>query len=315
VQSFLRSPRTFLRIAQVNLVVVALNIVTGAAVRLTDSGLGCPDWPACTQRHLTPPLSLHPLVEFSNRMVVVVVTALAGLALVAAWRRRPRRGDLLWLSGGLVAGIVAEAVIGAVVVYSKLNPFAVATHFVIGILVLTDAVVLALRAGRAPSAGRLQIEPGLLWPARAMVGLLFVAVVAGTTTTGAGPHAGGKAAARLDVPLTDVTRVHSGAVLVLVAVTVLTLWRLARSGAPSGVLDRGRWLVLAMVAQGVVGYTQYFSHLPATLVGVHVLGAATVWTAMVWFYDGLWSHQPETVPAGTGDGSAEHPRAAAAVAP
>jgi cytochrome c oxidase assembly protein subunit 15 len=147
-----------------------------------------------------------------------------------------------------------------------------------------------------------------------MVGLLFVAVGAGTATTGAGPHAGGKAAARLDVPLTDVTRVHSGIVLVLVALTVVTVWLLARSGAPAGVLDRGRWLVLAMVAQGVVGYTQYFSHLPALLVGVHVLGATTVWTAMLWFYDGLWHHEPEAVAAGATDCDGALDRAAASTA-
>ena len=297
MQDFLASPRTFLRIAQVNLVAVALNIVSGGAVRLSDSGLGCPDWPACTQHRLTAPLSLHPMIEFSNRLVVVGVTILAVLALVAAWRRAPRRADLLWLSGGLVAGIVAEALIGAIVVYSKLNPFAVMTHFVIGILVLTDAVLLALRAGRADTPGTLRVERSLLWPARAMLGLLLVVVVAGTATTGAGPHAGGKAAARLEVPLEDVTRVHSGLVLVLLGLTVFTLWRLARTGAPGAVLDRGRWLVLAMVVQGVIGYTQYFSHLPALLVGVHIAGATTVWVAMVWFYDGFWHHAPEAVPA------------------
>jgi len=315
VQAFLRSPRTFLRIAQVNLVVVALNIVSGGAVRLTDSGLGCPDWPACTRHRLTAPLSLHPMIEFTNRLVVVAVTVLAALALVAALRRRPRRRDLVWLSAGLVGGILAEAVIGAVVVYTKLNPFAVMTHFVIGILVLTDAIVLALRAGRSAAPGTLRIERGLLWPARAMVGLLFVAVAAGTATTGAGPHAGGKAAARLDVPLTDMTRVHSGLVLLLVALTVGTLWRLARSGAPAAVLERGRWLILAMVVQGVIGYTQYFSHLPALLVGVHILGATTVWTAVVWFYDGLWLHEPEPAAAADaapgGDGRDRHAPATA----
>jgi heme a synthase len=311
VQAFLRSPRTFLRIAQVNLVALALNIVSGGAVRLTDSGLGCPDWPSCTRHHLTAPLALHPMIEFTNRLVVVAVTVLAALALVAAWRRRPRRSDLVWLSAGLVGGILAEAVIGAIVVYSKLNPFAVMTHFVIGILVLTDAIVLALRAGRSAAPGTLRIEHGLVWPARAMVGLLLAAVAAGTATTGAGPHAGGKAAARLDVPLTDMTRVHSGLVLVLVALTVVTLWRLARSGAPSAVLERGRWLILAMVLQGVIGYTQYFSHLPALLVGVHVAGATTVWTAMIWFYDGLWRHDPEPAVDSTADAGDRDRRAPA----
>ena len=290
------SPRAFLRVAQVNLAVIALNIVSGGAVRLTDSGLGCPDWPTCARHQLTPPLSLHPVVEFSNRMVVVAVTLVAVVALVAAWRRAPRRADLTWLAGGLVAGIVAEALIGAVVVYSKLNPFAVMTHFVVGIAVLTDAIVLCLRAGRSAAPGRPRVEHRVVVLARTMVVLLFVAVVAGTATTGTGPHAGGKAAARLHIPLTDMTRVHSGIVLLLVALTLVTIWTMARTRAPEATLDRGRWLVLAMVVQGAIGYTQYFTHLPALLVGFHVAGAVTVWTAMLWFYDGLFRHEPEPLP-------------------
>lgn len=296
------SPRAFLRIAQINLVVIALNIVSGAAVRLTDSGLGCPDWPTCTRSRFTPPLALHPLVEFSNRMLVVAVTCLTVVALVAALRRAPRRRDLTWLAVGLAAGVVGEAVIGAIVVYTKLNPFAVMIHFLVGIAVLTDATVLCLRAGRGPDPGVLRVEHRVLRLTRAMVGLLLLAVALGTATTGTGPHAGAKAAARLRVPLTDMTRAHSATVIVLIALTLATLWSIAHSGAPDAVADRGRLLLVAMVAQGVVGYTQYFTHLPALLVGVHVAGATTVWVAMLWFADGLWRHRPERMPtSGTGE--------------
>jgi cytochrome c oxidase assembly protein subunit 15 len=296
--------RAFLRIAQVNLAVIALNIVSGGAVRLTNSGLGCPDWPTCAQHHLTPRLALYPVIEFSNRMVVVVATLAAAVAVLAALRRAPRRGDLVWLSTGLVAGIVAEALIGAVVVYTKLNPFVVMTHFMIGIAVLTNAVVLALRAGRSDERATLLVDRRVLWLARSMLGALLVAVAAGTATTGAGPHAGDKAAARLSVPLTDMTRVHSGIVIVLVVLTLATLWLLARTRAPEQAQERGRLLILAMVVQGAIGYTQYFSHEPALLVGVHIAGATTVWAAMLWFYDGLWHHEPEggaqVVEAGAG---------------
>jgi heme a synthase len=291
------SPRAFLRIAQINLVVVALNIVTGAAVRLTDSGLGCPDWPTCSRDRLTPPLALHPLVEFSNRMVVVALTCLTVVAVVGALRRAPPRRDLTWLAGGLAAGVVAEAVIGAVVVYTKLNPFAVMIHFLVGIAVLTDATVLCLRAGRGPGPGVLRVERRVVLLTRAMVGLLLVVIVLGTGTTGTGPHAGAKTAARLRVPLTDMTRAHSGTVIVLVALTLLTLWTVARTSAPAVVADRGHLLMVALVAQGVVGYSQYFTHLPPLLVGIHVAGATTVWVTMLWFADGLWRHQAERVPA------------------
>ena len=104
------TPRAFLRITQVTVVIVVLNIVTGAAVRLSDSGLGCPDWPTCSQHHLTPPLSLHPAIEFGNRMVVVVLCVATAVALVAALLRAPRRRDLVWLSAGLLGGVIGEAV-------------------------------------------------------------------------------------------------------------------------------------------------------------------------------------------------------------
>jgi len=284
-------PRGFLRVTQVALGLVVLNIVSGAAVRLSDSGLGCPDWPTCSRHHLTPPLSLHPAVEFSNRMVVVAICVVAAGVLLAALRRRPRRRDLTWLAVGLVGGILGEAVLGGLVVYSKLNPYVVMIHFLVGIALLTVAVVLALRAGRAPGPGAPMVTPGVRRLALAMVGLLLLAVAAGTATTGAGPHAGGKGAKRIPVPLADMARTHAEIVLVLGAMTLAVLYLLERTRAPSRVAEKGRILLAVMVAQGVIGYTQYFTHLPALLVGVHVFGATAVWTAMLWFCDGL-SHHP-----------------------
>jgi heme a synthase len=292
------TPRAFLRITQVAVVLVVLNIVTGAAVRLTDSGLGCPDWPTCSHDRLTPPLSLHPAVEFGNRLVVVVLCIATVVALLAALGRLPRRRDLVWLSAGLLAGVVGEAVLGAVVVYSKLNPYVVMTHFTVGIALLTDAVVLALRAGRGPGAGaavpkvdRLERRISVV-----MLGILAAAVVAGTATTGAGPHAGGQGAKRVPIALADMARIHSGIVVGLAALTIGLLVLLQHGGAPVSVLDRARVLLAVMVAQGVIGYTQYFTHLPALLVGLHVFGATVVWTAMLWFNDGLAHHAAEPGP-------------------
>jgi len=292
------TPRRFLRITQVTVVLVVLNVVTGAAVRLSDSGLGCPDWPTCSRTRLTPALALHPVVEFGNRMVVVVLCVAALVTVLAALARAPRRGDLTGLSAGLVGGIVAEAVLGAVVVYSKLNAYVVMVHFLVGMALLTVAVVLALRAGRAAadSPPVRMVTPGTVRAGRLVLAVLALAVAAGTATTGAGPHAGGKGAKRVPVPLADMARLHSGIVLVVVALTLGVLALLARQGAPTRVLDRGRVLVGAMLAQGAVGYAQYFSHLPPLLVGIHVFGATVVWSAMVWFYDGLSRHRPEEAP-------------------
>jgi len=288
------SPVAFLRIAQVNLALVAANIVSGAAVRLSDSGLGCPDWPNCSAHQLAPAMSLHPLIEFSNRVVVVVVTVAAVVALVAAVRRAPRRRDLTWLSAGLVAGIVLEALVGAVVVYTKLNPSVVLAHFLVGIVLLSDATLLALRAGRSAAPGTVRVDRRVVLLGRCMLGVLFVAITAGTATTGSGPHAGAQdAAQRLALGLENITRIHSGIVIVLVGLMLVTLWLLERTGPSQRVLERGRLLLLAMVVQGVIGYTQYLTHLPALLVGLHVAGATTVWTATVWFYDGLWHHDTE----------------------
>ncbi|HUC36296.1 MAG TPA: COX15/CtaA family protein [Acidimicrobiales bacterium] len=291
------APRAFLRVAQVTLGLVVLNIVSGGAVRLTDSGLGCPDWPTCSQHHLTPPLGLHPVMEFGNRMVVVALCVAAGVTVLCALVRAPRRGDLTALSAGLIGGIVAEAVLGGIVVYSKLNPYAVMTHFMVGIGLLTVACALVFRAGRAPGRGTAKVASRLLWAGRFTWGLLLLAVAAGTATTAAGPHAGGAGAKRLPVPLTDMARTHSGIVIVAAAAVLVLLYLLEHAGAPESVKTRGRVLLAAMVLQGVVGYTQYFSHLPAWLVGVHVFGVTLVWSAMYWFVDGLRHHAPEVLSA------------------
>jgi heme a synthase len=284
-------PRGFQRVTQVALGLVVLNIVSGAAVRLSDSGLGCPDWPTCSQHHLTPPLSLHPAIEFSNRLVVVVLCLAAAVVLLAAVARRPRRRDLTWLAGGLIGGILGEAVLGAVVVYSKLNPYVVMTHFMVGIALLTVAVVLALRAGQGPGPATLMVRPGVRRLARAMLVVLVLAIAAGTATTGAGPHAGGKGAKRIPVPLADMARIHAETVIVLGVMILAMLYLLDHTRAPERVMAKARIFLVVMVGQGVIGYTQYFTHLPALLVGVHVFGVTVVWAAMLWFYDGL-SHHP-----------------------
>jgi len=172
----------------------------------------------------------------------------------------------------------------------------VMTHFTVGIALLTDAVVLALRAGRGPGrpvpkVGRLERRISVV-----MLGLLAAAVVAGTATTGAGPHAGGRGAKRVPIGLADMARIHSAIVLCLAALTIGLLVLLQQHGAPASVVDRARVLLGVMVAQGVIGYTQYFTHLPPVLVGVHVFGATVVWTAMLWFHDGLTHHPAEPGP-------------------
>ena len=295
VSSLHIGPRHFLRLCQFTLVVTVLNVATGAAVRLSDSGLGCPDWPTCSHSHLTPPLSLHPLIEFGNRMVVTVLVIACGLTLVAALLRAPRRRDLTWLSGGLILGVIGEAVLGAFVVYSKLNAYLVATHFMVGMALLAVAVLLTMDAGHAPGRGTVVVSSPARWLTRAVVALLVLVLAAGATTTGAGPHAGGKGAKRIPIGLEDMTRIHAEIVITTGLVLLALLWVLWKSDSPSVVQNRGYVLLAAMVAQGLVGYVQFFTHLPPVLVGIHVLGASLVWATALWFHHHLTDHPPESV--------------------
>jgi len=295
VLSLRSGPRSFLLLCRCTLAAIVLNVATGAAVRLSDSGLGCPDWPTCSQSRLTPPLALHPVIEFANRMFVTLLVVSCAVTAVAAFTRRPARRDLRWLSAGLVLGVFAEAGLGAIVVYSKLNAYVVMTHFLVGMALLTVGVVLTLRAGHGPGRGVVGVSRRALTMTRVTLGLLAVAIAAGTATTGAGPHAGGVGAKRVPIGLSAMTRIHAEIVLATGVLLLAVLWELWRSDAPARVQESGRVLLGAMLAQGVIGYTQYFTHLPALLVGMHVLGATAVWSTALWFHHGLSDHRPEVV--------------------
>ena len=288
------SPRGFLLLCRITLATIILNVATGAAVRLSDSGLGCPDWPTCAHRRLTPPLSLHPVIEFGNRVVVFALVVSCAATYVASFLRRPSpRRDLRWLSGGLILGVLGEAVLGAVVVYTKLNAYVVMTHFMIGIALLSVSVLLVLRADHGPGRGTLVVARRILITSRVYLVLLALALVAGTATTGAGPHAGGRGSKRVPVALVDMSRIHAETVLVTGFVLLVLLWMLWKSDAPSRIQSSGRILLGAMVVQGVMGYTQYFTQLPAVLVGFHVVGAVVVWSTALWFHHGLCDHRAE----------------------
>src|SRR5215467_8549812 len=243
------TPVSMRRIALAGVISSAVIIVTGAAVRLSKSGLGCPDWPQCTRGSLVAAPTrgdpmFHTWIEFGNRMVTVVVTVVAVAVLVAAWRFRPggrRRRDLVWLAAAQPAGVVAQIVLGGIVVLTDLNPALVSLHFVVSV----TAVMLA----------------------------------AGTVVTGTGPLAGAGAVPRYHLPLTGVTQFHSdiGWLLGGLAVALVVGLRLTR--APAQAMRLG-WVLLALLGvQGVVGYTQYFTGLPAGLVWVHVTGSLLIWVA------------------------------------
>jgi heme a synthase len=298
------SPAKFRLVTAAAVWALVLTIVSGAAVRLTGSGLGCPDWPQCTASSVVAPLQFHAWVEFANRLINAFVTVAALGALAAALLRSPRRRDLTLLSSGLVVGLVAEVAVGGLVVESHLAPGLVMTHFLLGLVFLADAVLLHHRAGlpddaaaapaRFPGKVRLVGRVPLIL-ARCLLVATAVAVTLGTVVTSTGPHGGDPTAKRFGFSLHTVAQLHGASVEVLLALTLLTVWSLARTHAPPAVLRRAEIMLLAMVAQAVVGYTQYLNGDPVGLVELHVAGASVLVVAVLRFYFGLFGH-PSGVP-------------------
>lgn len=294
------SSSTFEKLALASVVCYALLIVTGGAVRLTGSGLGCLDWPNCSTGHLTAAASFHPLVEFSNRCVSVAVTVFSAVTFLSAWRRPTVRRELVWLSGGLVAGLFGQIVLGGLVVIYKLNPYLVALHFLLTLVILADAVWL-YHLSRVQSTARSPlIAHDLLWLSRLVVGALALLVTVGTVVTGAGPHAGGKGAKRIAVAFQDIAQLHSDVALFLIGLTLATLFALHHAKAPASVQRRARTFLEILAVQGTLGYTQYFLHDAAGVIELHLLGATCAWIAAIWYYAGLYRY-PTVAPRNAAD--------------
>jgi cytochrome c oxidase assembly protein subunit 15 len=304
------SPTVVSRLALANAVANGAIVVTGGAVRLTGSGLGCPTWPRCTSASFvaTPELAGHGVIEFGNRLLTFVLAAVAISTVVAVWRSERR--DLRPLAVLTFLGIPAQALLGGVTVLTGLDPWTVAAHFLVSIVLIALATVLWLRS-REPGVG----QPLLRRPLALLVGgtaaVTAVVLVLGTLVTGSGPHSGDLD--DNDVPTGDrmgfdvelISQLHADAVFLLVGLTVALLLSLYATDAPGRVKRAARDLLIVQLAQGVVGYVQYFTHLPVALVLLHMLGAVlvTAYTArLVWSARGPASELPvgraaEAVPA------------------
>jgi cytochrome c oxidase assembly protein subunit 15 len=267
----------------------SLLILTGGLVRLTGSGLGCPTWPRCTDDSWTstPAMGLHGAIEFGNRLLTFLLAAVAVLAFLSVWRLRRRHRDLFWLTLLLGLGIVVQAVVGGVTVRTGLNPWVVGVHFVLSAVMIALAASFLARARRASLPVVAAAEaPGQVAGTAArrlrvllvLVGVLTFAVVyVGTLVTGTGPHAGDSGeVARHAFDAYWVTRAHTAPAYLLLATTVLALVVGVRDGWPRTL--RGAFLGLAAVllAQGLIGYYQFFNGLPVVAVAAHLLGAAVL---------------------------------------
>lgn len=253
-------------------------VITGALVRLTGSGLGCADWPRCSEERFIDVSTGHGAIEQLNRLFTGVVAASVILAVLASVRLRVRRGALTKLAIGLVVGVLAQVVIGGIVVLTGLNPWANMAHFLVSMLLLANALVLHRLAGpderAAPSVRSLPRE---LIVATAVLGL--AAIVTGTVVTATGPHAGDEEAVRFGFSIHDVARVHGSAVIATLTSIAVLLWK--TRGRDRQFEARVSRLMGIALLQAVVGYVQYLADVPALLVAVHIALAAGVWLALV----------------------------------
>jgi cytochrome c oxidase assembly protein subunit 15 len=288
--------------------------VTGSVVRVTGSGLGCPDWPTCFPGSLVPDprynvAPLHQWVEFSNRMLSTIVSIVTIACLVAAWRSVPAtspRARLLRLSAAVLAGVAAQAVVGGITVLVGLTWWSVAPHFLISMVLVWLAVMLSRTAGEAVSAQpNSPPVPVLPRAGRALLTLciatLAALLVAGTLVTSAGPHAGDAKTPRLDLPVPALAQLHADLLVGFLGLLVGLGFLLHAVGAPARVHRRFWVLVAVVLAQGLLGAVQYALGVPEVLVSLHVLGACLVTASAA----GLWSVAAGPAPlAAVTDGAA-----------
>lgn len=275
-------PSTYRTVTLLALLALIAIVVTGAAVRLTGSGMGCPTWPTCEDGSLVPrgATGEHGWIEFLNRVFTGAVSVAVAMAVLGARRRRPVRDDLTRWSWGLVAGVFAQALLGGLVVVLHVAPIAVAGHYLLSAVLVWNAVVLHHKAGLPDDAPvRPSATPALQLRSRVLVALAGLVLVTGTLVTGSGPHSGDEAADRLPFAVTTVARVHSVTVWAFLVAALVVLRRLHRGDAAREVIGRGNVLVGVIVAQGGLGYVQYAAGVPEILVAAHVLGSVLVWVA------------------------------------
>ena len=282
------TPRSVRAWALGNIAVNAGIAVTGATVRVTSSGLGCSEWPQCTPDSFVPidtgHAAFNAAIEFGNRTLTFLVLAVGVITFIAVARMIPRRRDLFVMAAIIPFGVMGQAVVGGITVWSNLHPASVATHFLLSMVMVFITVALYVRLQEPEGKPRLAVGPMLHAVSVGLVVVGFLLLIAGTVVTGTGPHGGDAAAPRWDLDLPAITRVHSVlawlTLLGSVAATVIAF----RGGATRIARTSAAALLVVVLLQGVLGYTQYVLELPETLVVLHVLGSALTWIAIARLY-------------------------------
>ena len=291
--------RNLLRLAWASLVVNILIVLTGGVVRLTGSGLGCPTWPRCTEDSFTPhgAMDIHAAIEFGNRLVTFLIAAVAIAAFLAAWRSG--RTTIRRLALVLALGVPAQAVIGGITVLTDLNPWTVAFHLLVSMAMVCVAVVLVQRVGEPDTPATLAVPPSVDWLVRLVFVTGWVVLYLGTVVTGSGPHAGDAAAPRNGLEPRAVSQLHTDFVFLMLGLTIAAVLVLRAVDAPGRARDAANLLLMIELGQGVIGFAQYFSGLPVSLVTLHLLGAALTAAAMTWLL--VSTRQRVDVPASVQD--------------
>jgi cytochrome c oxidase assembly protein subunit 15 len=275
---------TLRRLGIATLVANIVIVVTGGAVRLTGSGLGCPSWPRCTDESLVAhgALGLHGVIEFGNRVLTLALAAIAIATWVAAMRSTPARRSIRWLASVLALGVPAQALLGGVTVLTDLNPWVVSGHLLLSMAMIGLSVLFLRRLTEGDAPPLLIVPAPIGWLTRGTFVAAWLVFYAGTVVTGSGPHAGDETAPRTGLDPAAVSQLHADLVFLLVGLTIGCCLALRATPAPPGAVAAVTWLLALEVAQGTVGLVQYATDLPIMLVGLHLLGAALVSAAVTW---------------------------------
>ena len=268
-------------LALASLIANAALIVTGAAVRLTKSGLGCPTWPRCTEDSYvsTPEMGINGAIEFGNRLLTFVLVAIALACFVAALLEKPRRRSLVLLALAVGLGIPGQGVIGGITVLTNLNPWVVGLHFLLSMGLVAGAYALWKRAAEGDGPPESLVPAPIRHLARIILVVSAAVIALGVIVTGSGPHAGDEDAKRNGLDPATISQAHADLVFLLIGLSVALWFALRAVQAPPAAIRAAAILILVELGQGLIGFVQYFTGLPVLLVGAHMLGAALVWIA------------------------------------
>jgi cytochrome c oxidase assembly protein subunit 15 len=283
------SNRTLLRpLALASLVANIGLVVTGAAVRLTKSGLGCPTWPRCTDDSYvtTPEMGVYGVIEFGNRVLGIVLGLIALATFIAALLHKPRRRSLIWLALAAGLGIPGQGVIGGITVLTDLNPWVVGLHFLLSMALIAVTYALWKRTTEGDRPRRSLVPAPLPALARLTATASAAVIVLGVIVTGSGPHAGDAGAKRNGLDPSTISQAHADVVFLLIGLSVGLWFALRAAKAPRPAIRAAGVLIVVELSQGLIGFIQYFTNLPVLLVAAHMLGSCLVWLATLAV---LWS--------------------------